>query len=149
MASQNSHHTNKRIAGEIGVNHATVGKKREEMEAVCQIDKLDKHEGKDGKLYSRAKPKRTAPKTKPAEEPEDTMPPHAEMYGVPGWVGGGEQEVSIIRRSCSEGRGDCAQGAHLSHAALSQRCRTSTADVAAESAYPACSVICGVHSSAT
>jgi hypothetical protein len=235
-------HGNKRIADDIGVSHHTVEEKRVELEAVGQIAKLDKYEGKDGKLYPRAKTKRSASKAEPAEEPEDTTSPHAELYGVPVWFDrepitaeqpasppgwqpwiaenaeasgrtirryiriaehwdevanlsrvtnlslrkalelladepeeppaeqveeepelhsppeifgvpvwfeDGEQEVSIIRRSCSEGRRDCAQSApsHLSNAP--QRCRNSTGDVAAKSTHPESVVICDFHSSAT
>jgi hypothetical protein len=81
------------------------------------------------------------------EEPEVHSPP--EIFGVPVWFDGGEQEVSIIRRSRRDGRRDCTQGApsHLSNAP--QRCRNSTSDVAAKSTHPESVVICDFHSSAT
>jgi FixJ family two-component response regulator len=42
-------YTNKRIADEIGTTDKTVEKKRQEMESVSEIPKLDKLEGRDGR----------------------------------------------------------------------------------------------------
>lgn len=51
-------HSNKRIADEIGVSDHTVEAKRQEMESTSQIAKLDKLEGRDGKLRPRTQSKR-------------------------------------------------------------------------------------------
>jgi ParB/RepB/Spo0J family partition protein len=53
-----THHSNRRIADEIGVNHETVETKRQQLEATGVIRQLNKLEGKDGKVRPRTQPKR-------------------------------------------------------------------------------------------
>jgi ParB/RepB/Spo0J family partition protein len=50
--------SNNWIASDLGVSDMTVEKKRQEMESTSQIRKLDKLEGKDGRVRPRTQPKR-------------------------------------------------------------------------------------------
>jgi ParB/RepB/Spo0J family partition protein len=76
-----THHSNRRIAEEIGVSHVTVEAKREQMETGGQIDHLDKLEGADGKSYPRSKPKRE-PITNSDKAPLIEETSTAESYAV-------------------------------------------------------------------
>ena len=48
--------SNRWIAKQLGVHHATVGAVRGELQSVGQVAELDRRTGKDGKLYPAAKP---------------------------------------------------------------------------------------------
>lgn len=62
-----THHSNKRIADEIGVDDETVEAKRQTMEATSEIRKLDKLEGKDGKLRPRTVSRKPPPIKPPSK----------------------------------------------------------------------------------
>lgn len=60
--------SNNWIASDLGVSKNTVEEKRRELESTCQIDKLDKLQGRDGKERPRTQKPRKAPEEAVADD---------------------------------------------------------------------------------